>query len=347
MFMIRLFVRLLRMDRRLYGKLAERFCFAANMDSGVEDYVTLHVRPKETFRREPRILQDDGNDAAILVQGQIVRDGRFTINTLARYRKMFPNAPIVMSTWASEKAEDLEEIEALGVQMVLCDPPPMSGFLNFNLQRETTIQGLKAVSSLGVSQVLKTRSDQRIYDNHALAFLQALLIRFPAGKGEKSRGRVFVLNTTSLSNVPFHVCDMLQFGYVGDVVNFWNAPAHVENMGRGRFEAELEGRQKLSELIARTPTNPEVWLGRSYAALLYGSDALGSPKETYLRLIREAIGIIDQSQLDLLWPKYNAYEVPADYQTPWIMERLTFEKWLALCAGTAQDVVSYDPETYL
>lgn len=346
--LMRFFVALFaRVDRRVYTKFVERLCFAANSNDGVKDFVTLLIRPKKDFRREPSPLAAESKCTAILIQGQIVREGQFTIETISLYRKIFPNIPIIVATWEGESVEDLREIASLGARIILCKKPSSSGFLNFNLQRETTVKGLEAVKELGVSRVLKTRSDQRIYNRFAIAFLQAMLMQFPQKGDVPCKGRIFILGATTLTNFPLHVCDMLQFGFVDDVCKFWGAPAHKEDIERGRFVSEMEGKLRVCEMLTREPSIPEVWLGRCYATLLYGEQSLCDPESVYLRMLHEAIGIIDQGQIDLSWPKYNSIEAFRDYQVPWILERLTFEKWLSLYTGSAEDVISYDPKTLI
>jgi hypothetical protein len=64
-------------------------------------------------------------------------------------------------------------------------------------------------------------------------------------------------------------------------------------------------------------------------------------------MMHEAIGIVDQGQLDLSWPKYNSIEAFRDYQIPWLLERFTFEKWLSLYSDTVKNVISYDPKTII
>jgi len=336
-----------RLDRRAYPKFVERLCFNATANNRVKDYVTLLIRPKKVFRREVGPVHSVGGCPVILIQGQIVRDDQFTIETIKLYKRIFPSIPLVVATWEDEAREDLEEIAALGARVVLCKKPFNSGFLNFNFQRETTVRGLEAARETGADQVLKTRSDQRIYSRYAVVFLQALLSTFPAGKGLPCNGRVFVLSTTTLTNVPLHVCDMLQFGFIDDVCKFWSAPAHSENVDRAQYVAEMEGKLSTREILFRTPTNPEAWLGRHFAAALYGNDALCDPKAVYVRLAEDAIGIIDQWQLDLCWPKYNSIEEFRDYQVPWTMERFSSEKWLALYSRTVANVISYDPNAVI
>jgi hypothetical protein len=343
-FLVALFARI---DRRVYTKFIERLCFAANSNSGVKDFVTLLIRPKKDFRREIPTVAVLDMSAAILIQGQIVQDGQFTIETIRLYRKIFPNIPLVVATWEAESVEDLRVIASLGARIILCKKPSGTGFLNFNLQRETTVKGLEAVRELGVARVLKTRSDQRIYNRFAIVFLQAMLLQFPPRNNVSCKGRIFILSTTTLTNFPLHVCDMLQFGFIDDVCKFWGVPAHEEDIERERFVSEMEGRLRVSEMLTRESTIPEVCLGRFYASLLYGEESLSDPKYVYQRMMHEAIGIVDQGQLDLSWPKYNSIEAFRDYQIPWLLERFTFEKWLSLYSDTVKNVISYDPKTII
>jgi hypothetical protein len=331
----------------VYTKFLERLCYRANLNIGIKDFVTLLFHPKKHFRQELFPVTTLSKTPAILIQGQIVREGNFTVETIRLYSKIFPESPLVVATWEGESKDDLKEIVALGAHLVLCKKTSCSGFLNFNLQRETTVAGLEAVGKLGVTQVLKTRSDQRIYNRFAIAYLQAMIIQFPSRNNNVCKGRIFIMSTTTLTNFPLHVCDMLQFGFLNDVCNFWKVSAHTENVERDEFVSEIEGRSRVSDMLDRVPTIPEVWLGRCYASLLYGDISLRDPKSVYLQMMQDVIGVIDAVQIDLFWPKYNSIEVFRDYQVPWILERFTFDKWLSLYMGTAEDIISYDPQTLI
>jgi len=343
-FLIALFAKI---DRRLYTKFIERLCFAGNSNSDIKDFVTLLIRPKKYFRRDTPSVSAEDMSAAILIQGQIVQDGQFTIETIRLYRKIFPRIPLFVATWDTESAEDLRVIASLGANIILCKKPSGTGFLNFNLQLETAVKGLEAVRKLGVATVLKTRSDQRIYNRFSIVFLQAMLLQFPTRNNVSCKGRIFILSTTTLTNFPLHVCDMLQYGFIDDICKFWGVPAHEEEIDRERFVSEMVGKLHVSEMLTRESSIPEVCLGRFYASLLYGEESLSDPKYVYQRLINEALGIVDQGQLDLSWPKYNSIEAFRDYQVPWILERLTFDKWLSLYSGTVKNVISYDPKTII
>lgn len=335
-----------RIDRRAYATFIERLCFFGNKDPLIKDFVTIVVRPKNNYQKMVA-LDSATEDVAILIQGPIVRECDFTINTIKLYKEYFPRSPVVFSTLDHLTQIEKDNISALGVTIIICNKPVVTGFLNFNLQRETVLKGLNAVNKLGVTKVIKTRSDQRIYSRFAISFLNASLIQFPSKNTTACKGRIFLLSTTTLANFPLHVCDMFQFGYLQDVVNFWSIPAHEESVNRESFASKMANKILVREALIQKTTIPEVSLGRSYATMLYGEQSIGDPSLTYHRMLQEVIGVVDQGQLDLCWPKYNSFEVSQDYRVPWILERLTFEKWVALYAGHAKKVISFNPDALI
>jgi len=348
--MIEAFVRfvlgpILSISPRLHVKLIERLLFHLNERPTIRNYLSIVVRPKfvsgSGFRHTSFPVLTP--PTAIVIQGPILVEDNFTLESIHLYRSMFPETQIVLATWSDESPDKLAQAENAGANVVLCKRPDASGFLNFNLQRANTIEGLKEAKRLGAQLILKTRTDQRINSRHGLSLLISLAKRFPANPSVQCKHRVFFLNLSSLANVPFHLSDMLQFGNIDDLLRIWDVPVHKVNVDRKDFERRIENKATVADVIFRSPTNPEVWIGKHYAQLLYGPQCVENPADSYVRLLKEAVGIVDRAQLDLFWPKYSAYEEHGDYRLQQTFEQLSFSKWLTLESGVSDDIVNYDP----
>ena len=56
----------------------------------------------------------DYSEIAIVIQGPLVHEEAFTYETIKTYKKIFPNAPVIVSCWDNEEQEYVEEIKKLG-----------------------------------------------------------------------------------------------------------------------------------------------------------------------------------------------------------------------------------------
>jgi hypothetical protein len=346
---IEAFVRLilgpiLSINPKVQEKFIERLLFHLNKYAKIKNYLFLVVRPKSIFDSgfQAISLSTHISSTTIVMQGPILSSDNFTLESIYLYRAMFPRTQIILATWSDEASDKLAQAKNAGVNVVLCKRPETSGFLNFNLQRASTIEGLKEAKRLGAQLVIKTRTDQRINSRYAISLLISLVKKFPSSPSIQCKHRVFFLSLSSLANVPFHLSDMLQFGHIDDLLKVWDAPVHGVNIARKDFEKNIENKATVADVIFRTPTNPEVWIGKHYAENLYGPQCMENPSGSFIRLLKEAVGIVDRSQLDLSWPKYSAYEECSDYRLPKTFEQLSFSKWLSLESGVSDDIVNYD-----
>lgn len=70
------------------------------------------------------------------------------------------DCPIVWSTWETEPAKRILEIERGGIEVVLSPVPKWAGFWNYNMQSVSTHAGLTRLKEMGVEHALKVRGDQ-------------------------------------------------------------------------------------------------------------------------------------------------------------------------------------------
>lgn len=330
---------------KFYLNFIERLIHFANSNKKFNVIITILTRPKKISGIQsafPAILK---NRTAILVQGPLISSDDFTFNTLLLYTKIFNGSLLLFSTWDDLEEKQLQKLISIGVKVVFSKRPSICGFLNFNLQLVTTQKGLYEIKKLGIETVLKTRSDQRIYNKLTLEYLGSLSRKFPSSSRLNCNSRIFILSQTTLCNVPFHVCDMLQYGFIDDVINFWSVMPHKHNVSRGNYEKTILGKRVLSDYFKDYNTTlPEITLGIGYANKLYSEiEVQKNYKQAYLNLLREAIGVIDQSHIDLVWPKYYAYEGFSDYNVSNALMRISFDKWLIINMSKNDNIVDFTP----
>lgn len=334
----------LRILSKMQAQIIERILFHLNERLHTHYFFSLIHRPKDNFEEgyQPIDLDHKVNPTIIVIQGPIITDNDFTINTIKLYRQMFPTLEIVFSTWSDESSSNISKLKKLGADVIVSDKPNISGFLNFNFQRKSTKEGLERAKKSGAKFVLKTRSDQRVNNRYAISLLHALINKFPSNEDLECKYRIFFISLFSLNNIPFHLSDMFQFGHIDDLIELWNAPEHKKNIDRNSFETNLLGELTIEQIIKNDLTLPEVSLGRHYAQRFYGIDCLNEPLVIFNRLLKEAVGIVDKSQLDLFWPKYRAFDEHRDYRLPKNHQHLSFSKWITLESDLSNDVLNYD-----
>jgi hypothetical protein len=90
------------------------------------------------------------------MQGIVIQGPTNYCKEVASIYKDIPN--VVWSTWEDEPIENINFIKQY-VDVVLCQKPSFSGYLNINMQTTSTIAGVKYLQDKGVTEILKTRGD--------------------------------------------------------------------------------------------------------------------------------------------------------------------------------------------
>ena len=131
-----------------------------------------------------------------------------------------PRKHIIISQRESFFNEDkniLQDLEKIGAVVVTSELPEKN-FLNMKHQMISTNTGLKKAKELNCKYVIKTRTDQRLYETNIPEFLVNLLQSFPLDK--KVNGQQHRLITTSFNTFKYRlydVNDMFLFGHIDDI----------------------------------------------------------------------------------------------------------------------------------
>jgi hypothetical protein len=222
--------------------------------------------------------QDLDSKLGILIQGTLDGVECFATQSLYLYRKNFPNAEIVISTWEGESM-DRDVCEILKVRTIFSTKPTTVGPLNVNLQILSTRRGLEEFSSR-IEYVFKTRTDNRFYNARASNYLTGLLESFAIDSEKKQLSRLVFISEGSL-NIDYYLSDRLQFGKLSDMFSFW-------------FNAEL--------IFDNRKIIPEIHLLKSYIDLL---EIKENRKIDYKDFLRDYAIIIDSESIDYIWFKYG------------------------------------------
>ena len=192
------------------------------LDSRYQNFKYQFRDSRECFK--PRY---DFDDTAIVIQGPIEYTNNYTAETFKLYRSIYPNAPILISTWKNEATNSFRrECKENSVVLLENEPPEIRGPLNVNMQLKSSLEGVRYVrENTSAKFVLKTRTDQRINYFNFLVYFKNLLETFPP-KGDKLRERIIFLSSIEAKSIPFFFTDFLSFGHVEDISRLYDVPLH-------------------------------------------------------------------------------------------------------------------------
>ena len=279
--------RLVRRLRRLRERVSREIDrFEATWEIAIE-------RPKFFHGGVASILPQDA-PVAVVIQGPIVEEDAFTLETVKLYRATFPASPLIVSTWSDAPPQVLRELSKLGATTITSTAPEVPGPVNLNLQVRSTSAGLRVAKELGATFALKTRSDMRLYSAHVADFLAGLWRAFPLQTPGRQRGRLIVLDLVTRLFIPNHPSDLLMFGHVDDLLDYWSLPLRDpdEQLSQTRFFGEF-----LSDPI------PEVLLCEHYLEMI--GERPQRTIEEWWRVLANRFLVVDRESMQVFWRKYN------------------------------------------
>ena len=290
-------------------------------------WTTFHRRPLsardvETWSDLPAsVLTGIG----IVIQGPVLRQNDFTLESITLYRKLFPGVPIIISTWDDTDAGVLSALSELGVTTVLSSTPSYRGYGNVNFQIVSTVAGLKRAKEMGCTWAVKSRTDQRIHAPTSLGFLKSLLQTFPPPASLPSR---IVVSGITRKYKLYHLSDMFHFGHVDALLAYWDGPHDTRRF----IEAEMSQDASSFKRISRLGVC-ESYLFTSFLARL-GEQPAGTLEDSWRMMAKYSV-VIDRESLDLFWPKYRASREYRDrtYDGVALSQELSFSDWLLFHQG--------------
>jgi hypothetical protein len=299
-------------------------------------YVTYHERPKRAAQIGTWPEQGaPATDCSIVMQGPVATQDDFTRETMILYARSFPGCKLILSTWADTPEALLDPIRRLGVQIVLSEKPQIAGLFNVNMQLVSAGAGVRAAVADGTEWILKTRTDQRLYNPDAMAYLIALAQAFPVGPGVQQRHRIIGVGHGSLKFAPYHLTDQSVFGHAQDMLTYWTAPLVVT-------PPPAHWPTHLLDIYVQTPigelcryASAESYLTSSF--LLSTGRTLDWTLSDSWAAYRDHFCFADYSTTDFYWVKQQSQtlrEFPHMYDHVSNRQEFTFREWLLMHNGT-------------
>lgn len=293
-----------------------------------KSFLTLHLRPSDY---DFGVVQDrDYKDCGIIVQGPLVYDNDFTLNTLRYYKKIFKGSRIILSTWETEKDTYIDLVRNEGIEVILNKYPQNSGILNINYQITNTKSAINKLKN-NCKYILKTRTDTRIYSENALMYLQNMLKTYPT-VCDRQHHRIIGIDINTAKYVPFSFSDVMQFGHSSDMDKMWNIELCNYDVNYKDFFAS---KPKVKDLYENN--NPEVYLTLNYLRKMgYQTE---NTYESYYKALADYFIVIDKEMINFYWPKYSIdeYYWIYKYRTYNLQQKIRYNDWL-LFYNRSEDV---------
>lgn len=302
--------------RMFHGKLAKvpslmsyhvALTFANVVSKFSKSYCLIELLPKYSEDVAPCGLLTDTkkNEYAIVMQGPVLDD--FTAETVRIYRKIFPKAYIIVSTWKSTDAKLSEELKALADEVILSEPPETSGVGNINYQTKSSYAGIKRAYELGIPYAMKTRVDQRIYNPMIFEYMKSMLEAFPLDSrySQWQKERIVVLPGGGIAT-HYYIADYFQFGTTQDLLNFFDFPPDPVVWDRSIHDKYFHSHKNKWHKGRGNPyiqLASEIQLIKSYV-MRCGPGNCRSTVKNYWEDIKGRFIVLNRSDLRLYWNKY-------------------------------------------
>lgn len=268
----------------------------------------LTPKYSSAFSESEISTKTDCSELAIIIQGPVDNEYDFTLETVKIYKKLFPGAYIIISSWKGMEEPIAKEFEALGCEVLLSEVPKPMGYFHLNYQVLSTMVGLKKAKELGAKYCLKNRSDLRINKPQAFGFMKSLLDIFKL-KGDEIPliGRIVTLNGyMGQMFYPFWVQDYLYFGYTDDLINLFDIPMDERDTPNSLSFFTGENRVKNGMEFCET-ISPEMYITLHFVKKYIQVDKM-TIEQTW-DIIRKYFIIMDFENLNIIWKKHNRYSL--------------------------------------
>lgn len=301
-----------------------------------EAFLTYTSRPKYSYQVAPMAEPEkDLGPMAIVMQGPILEDDNFTLETMRIYEKTMPGVRRYLSTWEDTPEALLAPLRAQGVEIVLSAKPEIPGMSNLNMQLVSAGAGVRRAHEDGADWIMKTRTDQRLYRHNVMGFLASMAHTFPPNGGFDQKFRIFGVGHGTLKYAPYHLGDQTVFGHADDMLTYWTPDLNLS-------PPPDDWPQTVPEMYASKPLGEmcRIAVAESYIASRF-LEKIGRPLDWTIEdnwaVYRDCFGVVDYATTDFFWAKVQTgtlREFINRYDLVWTRNELTFSDWLLLYSGT-------------
>lgn len=282
-----------------------------------------------TYWERPKYISDisvfdkgySSQEIAILLQGQIISENHFTLETVKLYSYYYPECPIIVSTWLNENEIELKAIKRIpNVHIVLSEVPKISGPGHVNYQRKNSLEGILLAKKMNCKYVLKSRTDQRMYANDSIQYLKRLIDCFPLKINADAKGRIAACNLSTIKNRLYNICDMLLFGFTEDMEKYFSPKEAADLHDNVFLPDEFDNPVEYAKL-----RKGEIYFATHYIEACGFELKWTFEDSDYYR--NQLFIIFDSESVDQFWPKYNRKEYKWRRYNTEKYDLATFKDW--------------------
>lgn len=219
------------------------------------------------------------NKISIVISGPLYKE--FDLFYCCKlYRTIFKQCEIILSTNDKilfDRYKDTKSFDNsilcsnLGELPSLKFPTKDVPELNNNVNRMTycSIEGIKAANN---SLVLKIRTDQVLFNSNIFTLwkqIENTVNHHTKAKSKIITSSIFTINPRYSERMPYHISDMLQFGYKEDLLKYYSAPEYPFLYSVWYENHKHKADSNKNEKMFRSKYAVEQWLALHY---IFGSE---------------------------------------------------------------------------
>jgi hypothetical protein len=256
---------------------------------------------------------------SIVMQGPIIENKQFTLETLKLYKKRYPNVQLILSTWNNYEDSVISEFTNIGVEVVTNSMPDYFGISNINLQIKSTKMGILKAKESGCQYCLKTRTDQRIYKHDFILSFISILSSFKLDH-KYLKGRLIIPSMNTFKYRMYGITDMLMFGNIDDMILYWDVEfddRKINEVDSGISALDFS-KAKLCEVYLSTEFFKKIKFKTDFTI------------KNYWESMANFFFVVDALSIDILWFKYTRWNERRRYQNNIrkLDEEFCFSDWL-------------------
>lgn len=272
------------------------------------EFLSIYKRPRTV---EGVISIEAPNEinasTAIIMQGQLVEEHDFTVETVRIYGSLYPGTTVIVSTWTLDNPKLVKRLEKEeNCVVVLNSYPAHSGLLNVNYQIATTLAGIEKAKELGKKYVFKTRCDYRFYKKGLLQYLYCLINEYPLDSTVCCQKYRIVAGSEVRNSMfrPFWLADQFNYGCVEDMYSYWNYDMKPIDLDKKEVNKRITDEHMTwnERTLRQLAAEPEIV--RSFLYRQEGSLPACTVKD-YWSIIRSRFILVSREELGYFWVKYR------------------------------------------
>lgn len=309
--------------------LMQDICRSVEKRSDV--YVSSALRPKAPMNNKP-YAGNSNQSVAVVLQGPVMTEDDFTLNTVRYYKECNPDMTVIVSTWNGEDKDNLNRIKEEGAFVVQSEQPVESGHRNLNYQLISTRAGIKMALNTDAAYICKTRTDQRMENPEAFSFMRNMVELYPVSGDSHFKKRIVALGAEHGSMfMPYYISDFVYFGTRDEMSLFLSIPLRNHKFPEKTMSAKTASMNK---------TSPESHIIKSLFEI--SGITYGDTIKDYWKSIKDSLVLLDMPILRIYWPKYdmrycdhfrNGYYTVEKSEELKMTGNFNYTTWLSLMKG--------------